>query len=161
MKFYLINICFIFIQFYFSKCTQQECENAKPSIVFDCAKFSTGQNSCCFYNDNGTRKCKWWSERVVNTIVQNNGNTVYQCDNYRGVPCGPAISKNPQECDLHSFKTNTCCYFNDPKVQNTGRCMWWAEGYRGKNTYQGVNVTCMGYLMKISILSLLFILLNF
>ena len=135
-----------------TKCqTKEDCESSKPLTVYDCSKKSTAENSCCFTNKAGTRQCKWWDSKLTTTVVLNSGETVYQCDNYRGVPCGANISIDSKMCHKSSFITNTCCYFFDEKG-NTGRCMWWGEGYRGQNKYRNnINVECSSF--NISILN--------
>ena len=146
MKITNFFILIIFIILTKLKCqSQEDCESSKPLTVYDCSKKSTSSNSCCFTKKNGTRQCKWWDSKLTYTVVQNSGETVYQCDNYRGVPCGANISTDKEECHKSSYKTNTCCYFFDEKG-NTGRCMWWGEGFIGKNKYQNnVDVECSGF----------------
>lgn len=125
--------------------SQQDCENTTPSVIVDCSSKSTSRNSCCYYRSMGARLCKWQESKVVSTILDVDG-TVYQCDNFRGVPCGPVIANNSTECSKNSFITNSCCYYKDN--QKIGRCMWWGEGFQGDVEYQGYEIECFSVKLK-------------
>lgn len=131
---FIMSICIKIV----SSQTQSDCEQTLPTNVYSCAQKSTASNSCCFYRKNGALLCKWWEDKVVKTIVD--GDLVYQCDNYRGVSCGPNIANNSTECDKSSYVTNTCCYYKDNS--DVGRCMWWAEGWKGETKYLSYDVKC-------------------
>lgn len=144
------TVLLLCINFYFSQ-NKNSCEAQLPVTVADCGKLSTSQNSCCFYKKDGARLCKWWDSKVVKTVISSD-EVIYQCDNYRGIPCDPVLPSDPQDCDANSFITNSCCYFKDGDV---GRCMWWGEGYKGKSSYLGKEVVCMAYFLKVTLISIL------
>ena len=140
MKALLFFFSFLFLIIKLVNCqTNSECESESPLTISDCASHSTSSNSCCFYRQDGARKCKWWDSKTVTTIYVDSS-LQYQCDNYKSVPCEPPIADSPETCDQSSFVTNSCCYFVD--TNNIGRCMWWGEGFRGTTEYNGSEVIC-------------------
>ena len=124
------------------------CESIVPLIIMDCSKASTQFDSCCFVRINGLLSCRSWGIKFKGTIKKNG--LTYQCDNPRGSLCGPTNPNSTKDCSAFSSPTNTCCYYKrNYLVGNTG-CMWWGEGFKGMKSWNGFNLICSSYFLRIS-----------
>ncbi len=64
----------------YSKNNINSCGSSIPSSMADCSKYSTKQNSCCYYNFYGKKGCVLYDFKVDRGVVV--GNIILQCAGY-------------------------------------------------------------------------------
>lgn len=64
----------------YSKNNMTSCGNEMPSSMADCSKYSTKQNSCCYYNFYGKKGCVLNDYKADRGVIV--GNIILQCEGF-------------------------------------------------------------------------------
>ena len=183
-----INIIFIlFISLFNIISTQDngqtsDCSSVTPDIRYDCFKYSTSKQYCCFEKINSTNSA---CTLINKTDVAMNPNLdcgvteenygLYEFEEYHPRPeldlpflgCG---EKNPEEkenCLDYSEISNSCCFFINQETGKKG-CYYIGRRYSGdleerSFKYKGINFKyeCNSYFTNVNFLLVILILIIF
>ena len=132
-------LIFLFISL-FNNIYNQECEQITAEIRYDCFKYSTSEEYCCF--NNLDKKCLLVNKNEIKNnpsldcgIIDNNYG-FYEFEEYHprnnmNLPfqtCGEKNPKRKQDCLEYSEISNSCCFF---ERANEKGCFYIGRRYSG------------------------------
>ena len=128
-----INIIIISLIFLKKIIQTQECSSIKPSIRYDCFKYSDSENYCCFkdINENCTMIKKDNIKTDNNSLdcgISDQNYGLYEFEEYHPRPslilpfqgCGKKTPKKKEDCLEYSEISNSCCFFFNDKNDKKG-----------------------------------------
>ena len=139
-----INIIFISFISLFNIISTQDCSSTTPTIRYDCFKYATSQQYCCFEKENNN------CSPVDKANYTNNSNNshldcgitdenygYYEFEEYHPrhglelpfLGCGEKNPKKKEDCLEYSEISNSCCFFKDSSGKKG--CYYIGRRYRG------------------------------
>ncbi len=120
---------------------QNACVDVTPNIKYDCFKYSTPEQFCCY--DSANTKCSLIAKtdikknEALDCGVSEDNYGLYEFEEYHprnnlDLPFLSCGEKNPEkkgDCLEYSELTNSCCYFKNSKGQSG--CFYIGKRYSG------------------------------
>ena len=137
-----IIILFSFISL-FNIIHSQNCTSiGNPSIRYDCFKYSTPEEYCCF--DNIKKACSLINKNDIQNNynldcgISENNYGLYEFEEYHPrhqlnlpfLSCGEKNPTKKMDCLEYSEITNSCCFFKGPNGENA--CYYIGRRYSGE-----------------------------
>ena len=135
-----IIIIFSFISLFIS-INNQDCSSTTPLVKYDCFKYSTAEEYCCF--NSSKRECSFINKNEIKNNpgmdcgISEDNYGFYEFEEYHPrhdlelpfLSCGEKNPKKKMDCLEYSEITNSCCFFKD----NSGKsaCYYIGRRYSG------------------------------
>ena len=173
-----INIIFISFISLFNIISTQDCSSTHPTIRYDCFKYATSQQFCCFQNVNTNctpvNKTNYIDNPHLDCGITKENYGFYEFEEYHPrhgldlpfLGCGEKNPKEKEGCLEYSEISNSCCFF----IDSTGKkgCYYIGRRYRGdleekSFTYNDKNYRyeCNSYYANVNFSFVLFLLILF
>ena len=153
------------------------CGSYIPYDGKSCFQYTNSSSICCFlrgnFEGNYHTMCYPFSRdiyyKMSRTVKINGYSFSVDCGNSRGTLCGDIV--NPvsyKDCSIYSKRDNSCCFYrymyknpDDEEWQTETNCVWLGTGDIGEMSYNKLTIICSSKYIRLSLILIILILLNF